>query len=238
MAKPTLVYKFATEGNPFGEKIITNVAEVVAWMRAGIGDGAPIPEASYVTESNVTCEKQIVNLTEVVQWMYDNWQGEKGVAPVLDYATVGVKPFGVISMRNLSEVVEAIFNQMSGDEPAQEPEWVYTKVNLEDTPVPFGTTKYFVKNGEEYVLATIGGDGTFPVGVDIYTRKNASSGVDMDDQWDESEMSYVLVDKSTYTVPAEHVVYYVKNEDEYVPGGVNEDGDAWADPDEEVYVHV
>lgn len=174
MAKPTLVYKFATEGNPFGEKIITNVAEVVAWMRAGIGDDAPIPEGSYVTESNVTCEKQIVNLTEVVQWMYDNWQGEKGVAPVLDYATVGVKPFGVISMRNLSEVVEAIFNQMEDSGEEEEP----------------------------------------------------------------SADEYVLVDKSVTTAPEEGVVYYVKDGDEFVPGGVNEDGDAWADPDEEVYVHV
>ena len=34
MSKPTIEYKFLMETNPFGRRVMTNVAEVVAFMAA------------------------------------------------------------------------------------------------------------------------------------------------------------------------------------------------------------
>ena len=118
MSKPTIEYKFLMETNPFGRKVMTNVAEVVAFMAAkATAEGKKVPTLKYLTAGKTLCEKQIGNLDEVVQWMYDNWandadkgEGEGKIpAPTYAYATEGVKPLAIPYIENMTEVVLAIY---------------------------------------------------------------------------------------------------------------------------------
>ena len=70
---PKLQWKYMTEGNPFGRKIMINVADVVAWIVANFdGDKDQIPELKFITAGKTLCERQIANLSEVVQAIFDN----------------------------------------------------------------------------------------------------------------------------------------------------------------------
>ena len=131
MSKPTITYKFLMETNPFGRKVMTNVAEVIAFMtKKATAEGKKVPVLKYITGGKTLCEKQIANLDEVVQWMYDNWaEGDKGEGegkipePTYAYATEGVKPMAIPYIENMTEVVEAIFNTMEDTEdPGTDPE--------------------------------------------------------------------------------------------------------------------
>ena len=131
MSKPTITYKFLMETNPFGRKVMTNVAEVVAFMaKKATAEGKKVPVLKYITGGKTLCEKQIANLDVVVKWMYDNWaEGDKGEGegkipkPTYAYATEGVKPMAIPYIENMTEVVEAIFNTMEDTEdPGTDPE--------------------------------------------------------------------------------------------------------------------
>jgi len=217
MAKPELKYKYALEGNPFGEKIIVNVAEVVSWMYDKFpGNKEKVPTPKFITEGKTLCEKQIVNLTEIVQWMYDNWRGVKGdtthPAPVLAYATEGVKPFGVLFIENISEVVAEMFGQMT--------ETLYTKVTAEEKVAgPVAGYKYFVLEDGKFVPGGLVGTEDWVQG-DVY--------------YIIPTYKYTKVDKTVVTEPAVNTQYWVVADGVYVLGGTNTDGDEWLD-DVDVY---
>ena len=129
MSKPTIEKKFLMETNPFGRRVMTNVAEVVAFMAAkATAEGKKVPTLKYLTAGKTLCEKQIGNLDEVVQWMYDNWandadkgEGEGKIpAPTYAYATEGVKPLAIPYIENMTEVVESIFKDMEEKESGGE----------------------------------------------------------------------------------------------------------------------
>lgn len=193
MSKPTITYKFLMETNPFGRKVMTNVAEVVAFMaKKATAEGKKVPVLKYITGGKTLCEKQIANLDVVVKWMYDNWaEGDKGEGegkipkPTYAYATEGVKPMAIPYIENMTEVVEAIFNTMEdseakdGDDQEADPEpeqiqdsettYTYTKVNKDETPVPEAEVTYYVKDGEGVYVEGGVVDGRFVEG-DVYTR--------------------------------------------------------------------
>lgn len=188
MSKPTITYKFLMETNPFGRKVMTNVAEVVAFMaKKATAEGKKVPVLKYITGGKTLCEKQIANLDVVVKWMYDNWaEGDKGEGegkipkPTYAYATEGVKPMAIPYIENMTEVVEAIFNTMedaedpgTDPEPGQTPDaettHTYTKVNKNETPVPEAEVTYYVKDGEGVYVEGGVVDGQFVEG-DVYTR--------------------------------------------------------------------
>ena len=193
MSKPTITYKFLMETNPFGRKVMTNVAEVVAFMaKKATAEGKKVPVLKYITGGKTLCEKQIANLDVVVKWMYDNWaEGDKGEGegkipkPTYAYATEGVKPMAIAYIENMTEVVEAIFNTMEdseakdGDDQEADPEpeqiqdsettYTYTKVNKDETPVPEAEVTYYVKDGEGVYVEGGVVDGRFVEG-DVYTR--------------------------------------------------------------------
>lgn len=199
MSKPTITYKFLMETNPFGRKVMTNVAEVVAFMaKKATAEGKKVPVLKYITGGKTLCEKQIANLDVVVKWMYDNWaEGDKGEGegkipkPTYAYATEGVKPMAIPYIENMTEVVEAIFNTMEDPEedggdsvedtedPGTDPEppttpdaettYTYTKVNKDETPVPEAEVTYYVKDDEGVYVEGGVVDGRFVEG-DVYTR--------------------------------------------------------------------
>lgn len=198
MSKPTITYKFLMETNPFGRKVMTNVAEVVAFMaKKATAEGKKVPVLKYITGGKTLCEKQIANLDVVVKWMYDNWaEGDKGEGegkipkPTYAYATEGVKPMAIPYIENMTEVVEAIFNTMEDPEeegdsaedtedPGTDPEppttpdaettYTYTKVNKDETPVPEAEVTYYVKDGEGVYVEGGVVDGWFVEG-DVYIR--------------------------------------------------------------------
>ena len=188
MSKPTITYKFLMETNPFGRKVMTNVAEVVAFMaKKATAEGKKVPVLKYITGGKTLCEKQIANLDVVVKWMYDNWaEGDKGEGegkipkPTYAYATEGVKPMAIPYIENMTEVVEAIFNTMEDTEdPGTDPEpdptpdaettYTYTKVNKDETPVPEAEVTYYVKDGEGTYVEGGVVDDQFVEG-DVYTR--------------------------------------------------------------------
>ena len=221
MSKPTIEKKFLMETNPFGRRVMTNVAEVVAFMAdKATAEGKKVPTLKYLTAGKTLCEKQIGNLDEVVQWMYDNWandadkgEGEGKIpAPTYAYATEGVKPLAIPYIENMTEVVESIFEGMEEKESGGEgggdggdtpPTYTYTKVakftqvNKEEVTEPVEGTTYYDAQGE--AIADVS-------------------------NWEE------LTDVYTKNLPDAGTTYYVEDgQDGYVEGGV-ENGD-WVEGD-------
>lgn len=125
---PKLQWKYMTEGNPFGRRIMNNVAEVVAWMAANFeGDREKIPSLKFLTGGSTLCDKQIVNLSEVVQAMYDTMTG----------ATV---PEG------------STFEDRMAAMNAVESDGEYTEVDKSSVKKPAKGVFYYIKNdADEYV---------------------------------------------------------------------------------------
>lgn len=185
MSKPTITYKFLMETNPFGRKVMTNVAEVVAFMaNKASAEGKKVPVLKYITGGKTLCEKQIANLDEVVQWMYDNWaEGDKGEGegkipvPTYAYATECVKPMAVPYIENMTEVVEAIFNTMEATEEEEEetvtPEEDQDPSHYElvdKSTTPDADTQYYVLDGDNKFIKGGVSEGQFIEG-DVYTRE-------------------------------------------------------------------
>lgn len=219
MSKPTITYKFLMETNPFGRKVMTNVAEVVAFMaNKATAEGKKVPVLKYITGGKTLCEKQIANLDEVVQWMYDNWaEGDKGEgegkipAPTYAYATEGVKPMAIPYIENMTEVVEAIFNTMeeaSGEEeetvtPEEDQDPSHYEL-VDKSTTPDADTQYYVLNGDNKFVKGGVVDGAWADG-DVYTKKAEEQ---------EPVYTYTKVEKFTkvnkeeVTEPVEGTTYY------------------------------
>lgn len=229
MSKPTITYKFLMETNPFGRKVMTNVAEVVAFMaKKATAEGKKIPVLKYITAGKTLCEKQIANLDVVVQWMYDNWsdadkgEGEGKIpAPTYAYATEGVKPMTIPYIENMTEVVEAIFKDMKGTEeggetvtPEEDQDHSHYEL-VDKSTTPNSETQYYVLNGDGKFIKGGVVNGAWADG-DVYIKKTGK-------QEEVPQYTYTLVDRSQTPLPEEGVTYYVEDgEGGYVEGGVSE----------------
>jgi len=242
---PKLQWKFMTEGNPFGRRIMTNVAEVVAWMAANFdGDKEKIPSLKYITGGSTLCERQIVNLSEVVQAMFDNWGDsmytevdtennlpEDGVSYFVKdenekYVPGGVKEDGTwdTEATKIYEVAEGVIAPTYAY--ATETTKPLAVLYIENMPKVVGEMykQMFPENWteEDEFYFTDGAPAVTPPAPD------EGAGDDTDDDDTELEDEYEEVDKSVVTTPDPEVTYYVKNEnDEYVEGGV--DNGEWLD---------
>lgn len=219
MSKPTIEYKFLMETNPFGRRVMTNVAEVVAFMAAkATAEGKKVPTLKYLTAGKTLCEKQIGNLDEVVQWMYDNWandadkgEGEGKIPePTYAYATEGVKPLAIPYIENMTEVVESIFNTM--EETEEEEETVTPEEDqdhshyelVDKSTIPDAGTQYYVLDSDNKFVKGGVVDGAWADG-DVYTKKAEEQ---------EPTYTYTKVEKFTkvnkeeVTAPVEGTTYY------------------------------
>lgn len=226
MSKPTITYKFLMETNPFGRKVMANVAEVVAFMaKKATAEGKKVPVLKYITGGKTLCEKQIANLDEVVQWMYDNWadadkgEGEGKIPePMYAYATEGVKPMAIPYIENMTEVVEAIFEDMEDTEEEEEtvtPEEDQDPSHYElvdKSATPDADTQYYVLDGDNKFVKGGVVDGTWADG-DVYIKKAAEP--------ETVYTTYTKVNKEETPLPEEGVTYYIDAGDgSYVEGGV------------------
>ena len=218
MSKPTIKYKFLMETNPFGRKVMTNVAEVVASMAAkATAEGKKVPALKYLTAGKTLCEKQIANLNEVVQWMYDNWsEADKGEGegkipePTYDYATAGMKPMAIPYIENMTEVVEVIFEDMEDTEEEEEtvtPEEDQDPSHYElvdKSTAPDADTQYYVLNGDNKFVKGGVVDGAWADG-DVYTKKAE----EQEPQYTYTKVEkFTKVNKEEVTTPVEGTTYY------------------------------
>ena len=252
---PKLQWKYMTEGNPFGHRIMNNVAEVVAWMAANFeGDREKIPSLKFLTGGSTLCDKQIANLSEVVQTMYDTMTG----------ATV---PEG------------STFEDRMAAMNAIESDGAYTEVDKSSVEKPAKGVFYYIKNdANEYVEGGVTDAGEWTEGT-VYTFKptprytyatettkplailyvenmpkvvgemykqmfpeqwedkdeielsgSLPSTPAADDSGDEDddtpEYEYTEVDKTEVTTPVSGTTYYISDgEGGYIAGGTTDDGE-------------
>ena len=150
MAKtaPKLQWKYMTEGNPFGHRIMNNIAEVVAWMAASFeGDREKIPSLKFLTGGSTLCDKQIANLSEVVQFMCDSWGGQT-----------------VADTYNFEDRIAAM--------NAVESDGEYVEVDQEEVTKPAKGCFYYIKNdSNEYVEGGVTDAGEWAEDTVVYTFK-------------------------------------------------------------------
>lgn len=150
MAKtaPKLQWKYMTEGNPFGHRVMNNIAEVVAWMAASFeGDREKIPSLKFLTGGSTLCDKQIANLSEVVQFMYDSWGGQT-----------------VADTYKFEDRIAAM--------NAVESDGEYVEVDQEEVTKPAKGCFYYIKNdNDEYVEGGVTDAGEWAEDTVVYTFK-------------------------------------------------------------------
>lgn len=247
MAIPKLQWKYMTEGNPFGHRIMNNVAEVVAWMAANFeGDREKIPSLKFLTGGSTLCDKQIANLSEVVQAMYDEMTG----ATVPEGSTFEDRMTAMNAVESDGEYTEV--DKSSVKKPAKGV-FYYIK-NDADEYVDGGVTDagewtndtvYTFKPTPRYAYAT---ETTKPLAI-LYVENMPKVVGEMykqmfPEQWedkdeielngslpetpaadDTQEYEYTEVDKTEVTTPVSGTTYYISDgEGGYIAGGTTDDG--------------
>lgn len=247
---PKLQWKFMTEGNPFGRKIMTNVAEVVAWMTANFdGDREKIPSLKYLTGGSTLCERQIANLSEVVQAMFDNWGDsmytavdtsntlpEEGASYFVKDENEKYVPGGVKDDGTWDEEATAVYKVAEG---VIAPTYAYatetTKplaiLYIENMPKVVGEMykQMFPEQWEDKDEIEL--NGSLP------ETPAADDSGDGDD--DTPEYEYTEVDKTEVTTPVSGTTYYISDgEGGYTEGGTADDGEGgliWDSQVDKVY---
>ena len=250
-----LQWKYMTEGNPFGHRIMNNVAEVVAWMAANFeGDREKIPSLKFLTGGSTLCDKQIANLSEVVQAMYDEMTG----ATVPEGSTFEDRMTAMNAVESDGEYTEV--DKSSVKKPAKGVFYYikndadeYVEGGVTDAGEWTDDTVYTFKPTPRYAYAT---ETTKPLAIlyvenmpkvvgEMYKQMFPEQWEDKDeielngslpetpaddDSGDEGgdtpEYEYTEVDKTEVTAPVSGTTYYISDgEGGYIEGGTADDGE-------------
>ena len=132
--KPTIKWKFPTEGNALCEKQIGNMSEVIEYMlKNWTGDELPEKIKKYAVDSKFMSTKQIENISEVIKYMYDNWgEGVPDVKIKWKYPTESETFLTKPIIENMSEIVLAMYENFESTQYEETEAEEGTAVDIND----------------------------------------------------------------------------------------------------------